>query len=257
MTNRAIFSASLVLAVAALLLSACGFSFSTANIQDATLGKGYDNGDIVDPATVFAAEDQEIQLAVQVANAPDDTSVKAVWSMVDVPGYEPMVLYESPITLNSGENIAHFSLTNDQPWPAGSYKVDIYLNDKLDRTLEYQVEQPEVKAPTVESATLARGSNQNEAVDPTNIFGPDDLELHLVAKVADAVEGTNLKAVWRVVDVQDYEPQVIDEVPYTLSSGENVADFTLTNDQPWPVGKYQVDLYLNDNLVQTLEYEVQ
>jgi len=257
MTKRAILSAFLTLAVVALALSACGFSFSTANIQDATLGKGYDNGNIVNPTTVFAAEDQEIQLVVQVANAPDDTSVKAVWSIADVPGHEPSVLYESPITLNSGENIAHFSLTNDQPWPAGSYKVDIYLNDKLDRTLEYQVEQPKVKAPTVESATLARGSNQNEAVDPTNIFAPDDLELHLVAKVADAVDGTNLKAVWQVVDVQDYEPQVIDEVIYTLSGGENVADFTLSNDQPWPVGKYKVELYLNDALVETLEYEVQ
>ncbi len=257
MKNRAILSAFLALAMAALALSACGFSISTANIQDATLGKGYDNGDIVEPTTVFAAEDQEIQLVVKVGNAPDDTNVKAVWSMVAVAGQEPTVLYESPLTLNSGENVAHFSLTNDQLWPAGSYKVEIYLNDKLDRTLEYQVKEPEVKIPTIESATLAKGSDQNEAVDPTSIFAPDDLELHLVVKVADAVEGTSLKAIWHVVEVQDYEPQVIDEVPYTLSGGENVADFTLTNGQPWPVGKYKVDLYLNDNLVQTLEYEVQ
>jgi len=257
MRNRAIFYAFVALAVAALALSACGFSVSTANIRDATLGKGYDNGNIVDPTTVFAAEDQEIQLVVNVGNAPDDTKVKAVWSMVAVAGYEPSILFESPLTLNSGENIAHFSLTNDQPWPAGSYKVEIYLNDELDRTLEYQVEEPEVKAPTIESATLAKGSDQNEAVDPTSIFAPDDLELHLVVKVADAVDGTSLKAVWHVVEVQDYEPQIIDEAPYTLSGGENVADFTLTNDQPWPVGKYKVELYLNDTLIQTLEYEVQ
>jgi len=257
MRSRAIFSAFLALVIAALALSACGFNFSTANIQDAILGKGYENGDIVEPTTVFAQEDQEIQLVVKVGNAPDDTTVKAVWSLVEVPGHEPSVLYESPLTLNSGESVAHFSLTNDQPWPAGSYKVEIYLNDKLDRAVGYQVKQSEVKVPTIESATLAKGSDQNEPVDPTSVFAPDDLELHLVVKVANAVEGTSLKAVWYVVEVQDYEPQVIDEVPYTLGGGENVSDFTLTNDQPWPVGKYKVELYLNDQLDQTLEYEVQ
>jgi hypothetical protein len=257
MRNRAIFSAFLTLAVAALALSACGFSVSTANIQDATLAKGYDNGNAVDPTTVFAAEDQKIHLVVNVGNAPDDTNVKAVWSMVAVAGNEPSVLYESPLTLNSGENIAHFILTNDQPWPAGSYKVDVYLNDKLDRTLEYQVEEPEVKTPTIQSATLAKGYDNVEAVDPTNVFAPDDVVIHLVVKVDNAVEGTSLKAVWSVAEAEGYEPQVIDEIPYTLGGGENVADFTLSNDKPWPVGKYKVELYLSDSLVQTLEYEVQ
>ncbi len=257
MRNRAIFSAVAALVAAVLALSACGFSVSTANIQDVTLGRGYENSAIVEPTTVFAPEDQAIELVIKVGNAPDDTNVKAAWSIVDVAGYEPAVLYESPLTLNSGENVAHFTLTNDQNWPAGSYKVEIYLNDKLDKTIEYQVEAPEVKEPTIESATLAKGSNENEAVDPTTVFAPDDLTLHLVVKVADAVEGTSLKAIWQVVEVQDYEPQVIDEIPYTLSGGENVADFTLTNDQPWPTGKYKVDLYLNDQMVQTLEYEVQ
>lgn len=257
MRNRAILTAIVALVAAALVLSACGFSVSTANIQDVSLGKGYENGAIVEPTTIFTSEDQAIELVVKVGNAPDDTSVKAVWSIVDVAGYEPAILYESPLTLDSGQNVAHFTLTNDQNWPAGSYKVEIYLNDKLGKTIEYQVEAPEVKVPTIESATLAKGSNENEAVDPTTVFAPDDLVIHLVVTVADAVEGTSLKAVWHVVEVQDYEPQVIDEVPYTLSGGENVADFTLSNDQPWPAGKYEVELYLNDQLVQTLEYEVQ
>jgi hypothetical protein len=257
MKNRAIFLAFVTLIVVILVVSACGFSFSTANITDVTVGKGYDNGTVLEPTTVFAPDDLEIQLVVNVANAPDDTQVKAVWSIVDVAGHEPAVLYESPVTLNSGQNVAHFSLTNDQPWPAGKYKVEIYLDDKLDKTVEYQVEQSAAKTPTIESATLAKGSDQNEAVDPTTVFAPSDLTLHLVVKVADAVEGTSLKAVWSVVEVQDYEPQVIDEAPYTLSGGENVADFTLTNDKPWPVGKYKVELYLNDQLVQTLEYKVQ
>jgi len=45
-------------------------------------------------------------------------------------------------TKDVGSNV-HFTLAGpgDQAWPAGSYKVDIYLDDKLDRTLTYTVQQ--------------------------------------------------------------------------------------------------------------------
>ena len=33
-----------------------------------------------------------------------------------------------------------YNLSNDQLWPIGTYKVEIYLNDKLDQTLEFSVE---------------------------------------------------------------------------------------------------------------------
>jgi len=41
--------------------------------------------------------------------------------------------------LTSGSNTLTFQLSNDAPWPAGQYKVDLYLNDELDRTLEFEV----------------------------------------------------------------------------------------------------------------------
>jgi len=90
------------------------------------------------------------------AMLPDDTNVKAVWSLVAVAGQEPAVLYESPLTLNSGETVAHFTLSSAQPWPAGKYKVEVYLDDKLDRTLEYEVKEPEVKTPTIEKRHLGQ-----------------------------------------------------------------------------------------------------
>ena len=35
---------------------------------------------------------------------------------------------------------AIFTLSNNQEWPKGKYKVDLYLNGKIDRTVEFQVE---------------------------------------------------------------------------------------------------------------------
>ena len=42
-----------------------------------------------------------------------------------------------------------------------------------------------------------------------------------------------------------------------LLSGDADLHFELSNDMLWPVGKYKVDLYLNAELGQTLEFEVQ
>jgi hypothetical protein len=39
------------------------------------------------------------------------------------------------------DSTADFTLSNDQPWPVGKYKADIYLDDKLDRTLEFEVQE--------------------------------------------------------------------------------------------------------------------
>jgi hypothetical protein len=139
MRNRAIFSALLALATAALALSACGVSISTANIKSAVLAKGYDNDEAVEPTNVFAPDDQTIHLAVKVANAPSDTIVKAIWYLAEVEGYEPSVIDETSITLDSFQDSIDFTLATDQTWPVGKYKVELYLDGKLDQTLEYEV----------------------------------------------------------------------------------------------------------------------
>ena len=140
MTKRTISYPLLALAVVALVAVACGFNVSTAKIKDAVLAKGYDNGEAVDPTTVFAQDDLTIHLVVKVANAPDDTTVKAVWQIAQIEGYDPGVIDETSLTLDSGQDSLDFTLSNDQLWPVGKYKVDLYLNDKLDRTLEYEVQ---------------------------------------------------------------------------------------------------------------------
>jgi hypothetical protein len=125
-----------IVAALALSILACGFSASTANISEATLTRDEAGND---PTTTFSPGDT-FYLIVQLANAPDDTVVKASWTAVDVEGADPNTFIdESEIT--SGSGTITFNLTNSQgQWPAGSYKVDLYLNDELERTLEFSVQ---------------------------------------------------------------------------------------------------------------------
>ncbi|RME73657.1 MAG: hypothetical protein D6784_11620, partial [Chloroflexi bacterium] len=117
-----------------LLSLACGFNFSTANIESAVMAKDPDGAN---PTTTFA-QDDTFYLVVQVANAPDDTRVKAVWTAVEADGVEPNFLLGEKELVGGGQ--VNFSLENDMLWPVGKYKVDLYLNDELDRTLEFTVE---------------------------------------------------------------------------------------------------------------------
>lgn len=113
---------------------ACGFSVSTAKIADAWLARD-DAG--TERTTVFAP-DEVFYCLVDLQNAPDDTTVKASWTAVEVEGADPNTFIDES-ELTTGSDTLHFQLTNEGPWPIGRYKVDLYLNDELDRTLEFEV----------------------------------------------------------------------------------------------------------------------
>jgi hypothetical protein len=118
-----------------LAILACSFSASTANIQEATLAKDAEGSQ---PTTVFTPEDTFYAI-VELANAPDDTKVKAEWTAVEVEGVDPDFLIDEA-ELTSGSGTLTFDLTSDNLWPPGRYKVELYLNDKLERTLEFEVQ---------------------------------------------------------------------------------------------------------------------
>lgn len=120
------------------LLAACGgdgeISVSTANISDARLTKDEAG---TRTTTTFAPADT-FYLLVDLANAPDDTTVKAEWTAVSAEGADPNTVLDN-VELTNGSGTLTFDLQNDNPWPAGDYKVDIYLNDELDQTLTFKV----------------------------------------------------------------------------------------------------------------------
>jgi len=127
----------LAFAVLAIVLAtlACGFNASTAHISDAYMA-GDNQG--ADKTTVFGQNDVFYCL-VQLANAPSDTSVKAVWYAVNAENTDPNLLIDQAETTSS-DGVIPFNLTNNGPWPIGTYKVEIYLNGTLDRTLEFEVQ---------------------------------------------------------------------------------------------------------------------
>ncbi len=128
----AILVAVMVLAGAAL---ACGGSFTTANFKDAYMSTDTDGAN----RTTAYGQDAVFYAQVDLANAPDDTKLKAVWFAVNAEGVEANFQIEET-EFTSGDGLVHFELSNDSLWPVGQYKVDIYLNDTLTKTLTFDVQ---------------------------------------------------------------------------------------------------------------------
>jgi len=145
-----------------LMALACSFNFSSANISEATLARDADGND---PTTVFN-QDDTFYVVVQLANAPDDTSVKAVWTAVEADGVDPnFTLDEAEVTSGGGE--LFFELSNVKKWSAGTYKVDLLLNEELDRSLEFEVEGEVAAAEVEEEPTATPSPSPTPEPEPT------------------------------------------------------------------------------------------
>lgn len=129
----------LALAALAIVSLACqllGPKVSLENVRTA-----YDESG-EDVTSTFAADDV-FYAVLDLNNAPQDTLVKAVWTAVDVEdvdlGYE-FQEHTFEVTEESFSDTIYFQLSNDDLWPAGLYRVDIYLNDTAVESLEFSVE---------------------------------------------------------------------------------------------------------------------
>jgi hypothetical protein len=137
---------------------ACEYSASTANITGATLAKDAEGSS---PTTLFDSEDV-FYVVVDLANAPDNTTVKTTWLLVEAEGLDTeSVLEETELTTGSGQ--LHFELSNSERWPVGDYKVDLYLNGSLDRSLAFEVQGPVV----VMEPEPTRGPTPTSTSEPT------------------------------------------------------------------------------------------
>lgn len=180
-----------------LVALACSFNFSTANIADAKLTKDAEGNE---PTTTFA-QDDTFYLIVELANAPDDTSVKAAWTAVEADNIDPNFSIGDKELV--GGDVFNFTLSNDQLWPVGQYKVDIYLNDELTQTLEFEVEGDVVaQEPTAAPPTpTPEPTATPEPTEPTQASTGDSL----------SIEPTPTPE-------EEYEPLPFQEEPYVHPS---------------------------------------
>lgn len=106
-------------------------------------------------------------------------------------------------------------------------------------------------------------ANINEAWLSTDEAGEErvtsftqDAVLYAQVDLKNAPDDTVVKAVWIAVEAEGADPNyVINETEQT--AGDSMMHFKMSNTTPWPLGSYKVDIYLNGELNQTLEFTVE
>ena len=116
---------------------ACNFSASTANITNAHMAT--DSADS-SQTTVYPPEAPTFYCFYELNNAPDGTIVKGVWTLVAAEGYDANSEIDSA-EITGSDNSYYFSLDRaTDTWPVGQYKIDLYVNDKLVQTVNFEVQ---------------------------------------------------------------------------------------------------------------------
>lgn len=121
-----------------IMFNACTFNVSTANISGADLVKVLPDGKSEKVGTVYHPNDGAFHLYVTVSNAPEDTKVKASWFAVGTNAGKDELIDENEVTLGNQSQI-DFSLSLPRPWPTGKYKVNLFLNNKADKSIDFEV----------------------------------------------------------------------------------------------------------------------
>ncbi len=112
-------------------------------IKSITMAQDYDDGDAVNPTTVFKPT-ATIYAVLEIQSAPAKTSFRAVWYINDIgdAAYCNRKIGEfEQVTPASGTVSGHASFYQepDTSWPVGAYRVEIYTNNTLDQLATYAV----------------------------------------------------------------------------------------------------------------------
>ena len=137
MKNRVV----VLLAVLALVVSSLACAALSTELGLTNLRMAFDQ-DGNNPTTTFASTDVFYAVA-DLANAPQGTQVEAKWTAVNAADTEPNLEFQTQTLDITEENFTgtiYFQLSNDEGWPTGQYKVDLYLNGTLAQSAEFSVQ---------------------------------------------------------------------------------------------------------------------
>lgn len=107
----------------------------------------------------------------------------------------------------------------------------------------------------VDKITMAK-DDDGKPGETTTTFEPGDRTIHCVADLNKAKKGTEVKFVWKAVDVAGSKNEEIKTIDYTTKSFENKVHGHLTLPYDWPKGTYEVDIYINGALDKMVKYTI-
>ena len=233
----------------------------------------------LDTTTHYSADASVLHCVVQVRNAQGHR-VRAVYiaeDAIDTPNY---VIDALEVSAN-GSHAIDFPLRRDErPWPTGRYRVEVYLDGALVRTVPFVITgstpipsstatmtptaTPMPPTPTLSptpplyvAATLARGPQESlQELGADASYAPDEAAFYCLVHVRHASPETEIKVRWIALDAMPQREYLLQEADYFVSGNERIAFQLPREGAPWPVGRYRVEVYVADQRLGVQDFEV-
>jgi hypothetical protein len=90
------------------------------------------------PSTRFQP-DQTIYLLFNINDPTGANIIRIVWSVVEAKGFRPGAIKYDMTDKITEDHFVMEAAHADDPWAVGKYKIELYLNDVLDETIEFEI----------------------------------------------------------------------------------------------------------------------
>lgn len=213
----------------------------------------------------FPADQNIFHAVVGLKDAPTGTRVQVQWMVIDDGNASEadtrMAQFE--LTTEGTRNLDFTFKPNGGSLPLGKYRADIYLNGKLNQSLDFSVvSATPTSSPSdiITQVVMAADStcDKKDPVGPGNSFPPDQSVFHAIVAIANAPQGTRVRVLWTVVDDGNPSDANSQMAQFEITSdGSKNLDFTFKpTSGKLPPGKYRADVYLNGDVNQSLDFSV-
>jgi serine/threonine protein kinase len=242
---------------------------SSANfISEFNMSESIKN-DTMEPINItdkYAPNAAKFFITAKLDNAPANTAVIFDWFYVESGDQK---IDSANVTADGTRFISSNLTRGNNLWPAGKYEVRILVNGNQIVKVPYMVEgatQSTQNNPPqqtnqitgsdfIGSFKMSTGVN-NDTMKPVNItsqFTPTTQVLYVTAKLDNAPEKTNIKFEWYFMGAN----QLIDTAVLTTGGTRYISSNLNRANNAWPVGKYEVRIYVNGTPVKILPFIVQ
>lgn len=219
-----------------------------------------DTNEPINPKNEFDISAKQIYATVKYTGTKGSDNWHFKWTFLDT---GEIVLDDGekyndkePNNIFEGIVSSYISTVENKTIPAGNYKVEFFNNGELINTATFKVNKPRMEIMEVK---LANAVDENGVpINETQKFSLSDT-VYATVKLNYQITGNSFKVLWK-----DSAEKVLDEINYDIPGdyydGSSYIWFMLQlTGGPVPgmtPGKYKVEIYLNDSLYGSYDFEV-